>query len=71
MTNSKKNVVRVLQAIADNNTELWKMARRNDGHKDLEDRYLREIMTLEKAIDLLTDRKYFNDIAAIYEVTEE
>lgn len=70
MTNSKKNVVRVLQAIADNNMELWKMAR-NDGHKDLEDRYLREIMTLEKAIDLLTDKKYFNEIAAIYEVTEE
>lgn len=70
MTNSKKNVVRVLQAIADNEWELWKMAREED-NKELQDRYLQRMMAMKKAIDLLTDKKYFNDIAAIYEVTEE
>ena len=69
MTNSKKNVAKVLEAMIKNNEELYELCK--DSDKEWANLHLRTAMDLQAALNLLTDRKYFNDMARTYEVEEE
>lgn len=69
MTNSKKNVAKVLEAMIKNNEELYELCK--DSDKEWAKLHLRTATDLQAALNLLTDRKYFNDMARIYEVEEE
>lgn len=69
MTNSKKNVVKVLEAQMENTWSLYNSLK-EEGATEAATVQLKRAGVLQEAIWLLTDKNYFNEIAEIYSVTE-
>ena len=65
MKQNKENVVKILTAIRDNASELRK-------HQvEFTDRLLTEMIMLDTAIWLLTDKKYFDELCSIYGMEDD
>ena len=66
MTNTKANIIKVMEAKKKNLDDLWSLT------KDAEERRILslESMHLQEALWLLTDKEYFNSVAEIYGITE-
>ena len=64
---TKTNALKVLEAEIANKSAIYRDLK-SRGEEELAKRYLHEIQGLESAKWLLTDKKYFEDMASIYEV---
>ena len=64
MKHTKANVIRVIEARKESAWQLYRTAE-NEVEKE---KYLRQAMEIQAILYLLTDKKYFEDIAEIYGV---
>ena len=65
MKNTRENLLKLLEKMNENVIALYERAR-EQGDEKYADIYLRESMRYEVVIDLMTDNKYFNEMAEIY-----
>lgn len=65
MKNTRENIIKVLKADIELLSDL-ETSERNRGNNEYEIKYQRERWGLERALWLLTDQKYFNDMYNIF-----
>ena len=70
LKHTKKNIIKVLKAKREVTYRLYKSAKERGDTKRADD-YLKECCRIDSCIYLMTDKKYFQEIADIYEVTED
>ena len=70
LKHTKANVIKVLEAQKEVAYRLYKNAKERGDTKRADD-YRKECYRIDSCIFLLTDKKYFQEIAEIYEVTED
>lgn len=70
LKHTKKNIIKVLKAQKEVAYRLYKNAKER-GDAERADNYLKECCKIDSCIYLMTDKKYFQEIAEIYEVTED
>ena len=65
MENTRENVIKLLQAMADNRWSISQYAKER-GDNDMADRDARECFIYEKVIEILVDDDYFNKLYQVY-----
>ena len=70
MQNTKANVVKVLESLSKHSMDMARIEKKQK-HKTLSQAYIQESIVYDRAIGLLTDQKYFDDICKILKIGDD
>lgn len=69
MKQTKENVLKVMKAMQAHAHDMYRIEMENNDEAEAK-KHLREAITIDSMMWLLTDKKYFNDMVEIF-ITEE